>query len=304
MSRRCHFFFCAIIGLGIFSAMAQEPTPTVPANKKFNPPNLPPPMPVAPSPVTFFRQLLVLPPIERSAALTNRPPEARARIMAKVREYLALTPDERELRLRATELRWYLTPLLRVAPADRTARLATVPEVLRGLVESRLKQWDILPPPLQKEFLDNDRTLHYFARLEPTNSIAASPEQQKIAQEFDRFFELTKSEQQQTLTTLSVAERAAMEKTLQTFEKLPLQQRSTCLRNYAKFAGMTAAERAEFLKNAEHWAKLTPAERQSWRDLVARVPIMPPMPGNGLPANILPPMPQKIPRPSVATNHN
>ena len=67
------------------------------------------------SPVDFFRQLLAMTPAERVASLTNRPPEARARILAKVREYQALGPDERELRLRATELRWYLTPLLRTA---------------------------------------------------------------------------------------------------------------------------------------------------------------------------------------------
>jgi len=80
----------------------------------------PPPLPpLAPSPVTFFRELLAMSPAERNNSLTNRTPEARARIMAKVREYQKLAPDERELRLRATELRWYLTPLFRTAPADR-----------------------------------------------------------------------------------------------------------------------------------------------------------------------------------------
>ena len=298
MSGRLHLFLCTAILAVFFSAHAQLPPP--PAAKKFSvPKNLLPPMPVAPSPVTFFRQLLVMSPLERKAALTNRPPETRARIIAKVREYLALAPDERELRLRATELRWYLTPLLHVAPADRATRLALVPEDLQPLVKSRLQQWDILPPPLQKEFLDNDRTLHYFARVEPTNSVVASPEQQKTAEAFDRFFELNRQEKQQTLNTLSAAERAAMEKTLRTFDQLPPQQRATCVHNYAKFAGMSAADRTEFLANAEHWSKMTPAERQSWRDLVAHVPILPPMP-----ANIFPTPPVGFSRPSVATNRN
>jgi hypothetical protein len=69
-----------------------------------------------------------------------------------------------------------------------------------------------------------------------------------------------------------------MEKTLQTFAQLPPQQRIRCLRNYAKFAGMSAAERAEFLKNAEHWSQMSPKERQTWRDLVAQVPVWPPLP--------------------------
>ena len=303
MSGRIHVFFCTAMLAVMSPATDQLPPP--PSVRNFSvPTNRLPPLPVAPSPVAFFRQLLVMSPIERRAALTNRPPEARDRILAKVHDYLVLGPDERELRLRATELRWHLTPLLRVAPADRAARLALVPEDLRGLVSSRLKQWDILPPPLQMEFLNNDRTLHYFARVEPTNSVAASPAQQKVAEAFDRFFELNRQEKQQALNTLSAAEQAAMKKTLRTFDKLPLQLRATCVRNYAKFAGMSTVERTEFLANAEHWSKLTPAERQSWRDLVAHVPILPPMPGNGGPASILPPLPPKNSRTSVATNQN
>ena len=78
------------------------------------------PVPVH-SPVDFFRQLLAMSPDQRAAALTNRSPEIRARILAKVDEYEALDPDDRELRLRATDLRWWLTPLLRLPPA-RAAR--------------------------------------------------------------------------------------------------------------------------------------------------------------------------------------
>ncbi|HTV76036.1 MAG TPA: hypothetical protein VMD57_03480, partial [Candidatus Baltobacteraceae bacterium] len=64
------------------------------------------------SPVEFFRQLLAMTPDERDNCLKIHPPEIRERILAKVAEYEALDPDERELRLRATELRWYLMPLL------------------------------------------------------------------------------------------------------------------------------------------------------------------------------------------------
>jgi len=292
MTRLRTALFCLVAGLVVFTASAQSPT---------TPPPLPPMPPPAQSPVKIFRDLLVMSPIERRNALTNRPPEARARIMAKVYEYLKLDPSERELRLRATELRWYLTPLFRTAPADRGSRLAQVPGELRGLVESRLAQWDLLPPPVQKEFLDTDRPLHWFAHVEVTNTVAVSPEAQQIADQFNQFFELTDTEKQQALSTLSDSERAAMEKTLQSFDQLPLQQRLVCMRNYAKFAGMSGPERAEFLKNAEHWSQMSPQERQSWRDLVAHVPQWPPLPGSAgppLPPNIVP----RVAKPSVATN--
>ena len=302
MSRFHQIVFGAATAALVFSASAQTPMPVAPKNYS-TPTNLLPPAPQTPSsPVAFFRQLLVMSPAERSTALASRPPESRARITAKIREYLALDPNERELRLRATELRWYLAPLFRLPVADRTTRAAQMPEELRAIVNSRLAQWDALTPELQKEFLDNDKTLHYFARVETTNNVAATAEQQKISEQFNQFFELTPEEKIQTLNTLSDAERAAMEQTLATFEKLPVKQRLQCTRNYAKFAGMSGPERAEFLKNAERWSQMSPKERQSWRDLVARVPMMPPLPQATVPANLIPHPAPKIPRTSVVTN--
>ena len=42
-----------------------------------------------------------------------------------------------------------------------------------------------------------------------------------ISAQFNQFFELTPDEKQETLNTLSDAERAQMEKTLQSFSALP-----------------------------------------------------------------------------------
>ena len=106
-----------------------------------------------------FRQLLAMTPDERETFLTNRPPEIRARIIAKIAEYEALDPNERELRLRATDLRWYLMPLLRESPTNRTARLAQIPVDMRELVQYRLDEWTILPPMLKEEFLENEHIL-------------------------------------------------------------------------------------------------------------------------------------------------
>lgn len=257
------------------------------------------------APVAQFRELLAMTPAARNQSLSNRPPEVRTRILGKVREYLALAPDERELRLRATELRWYLSPLFRTPPDERGHRLEQVPAELRSVVQSRLAQWDILPPQIQKELLASDRPLHYFASMGGTNAAAQSLEQQKISDQFNQFFEFTPEEKVQALGTLSESERQQMESTLNHFEQLPLAQRRLCLKNFAKFAGMTATERSEFLKNAEQWSKMSPTERQSWRDLVSNVPQWPPLPPapTGMPANLIPPGPSpKFTKPGVATN--
>lgn len=293
--------------LAVFSVSAQpSPIPArVPASLENSnslmllTPSLPP------SPVTLFRNLLAMSVPERASFLTNRPPQIRASILAKVREYQAMPPDERELRLQATELRWYLMPLLHDSSTNLNMLLARVPASLQELVKSRLAQWEILPPPLKQEFLENDRAVHYFSRIEPPG--AAGPnlsdeQRQAIADQFNQFFELTPVEKQKALRTLSGTERAQMEKTLQAFGQLPLRQRLLCLHNYAKFAGMNAGERTDFLKNAERWSQMTPAERQTWRDLVANVPLWPPVPPAAIPAGLIPHAPPRPAHTSVATN--
>jgi hypothetical protein len=303
MTRLCQPIFCLAAAIVVFGVQAQN-FPLPPARIPAAALNLMPPTPPAGSPVAFFRTLLAMSPKERVDYLTNRPPEFRARILVKVHEYEMLDPDERELRLCATELRWYLMPLLQTGATNRDAQLARVPDDLRDIVKNRLIQWDILPPPLKQEFLENDRALHYFTRVEaPGDSAAddaADRQRQKIAEQFNQFFELTLAEKQKTLNTLSTAQRVQMEKTLRSFEQLPPPQRSECVRNYAKFAGMSAAERAQFLKNAERWSQMSPAERQAWRDLVAHVPQWPPLPPRLMPP--MPPVPPQISHQSIATN--
>ena len=286
--------------------LAAETTPNVPASPGLLsvPANLlPPTLPQAKSPVDLFRELLAMKPAEQENFLTNRPPATRARILAKVREYEALDPDERELRLRATELRWYLLPLLHESPTNRAAQLAAIPENLRSLVKDRLMRWDILPPPLQTEFFESERALRYFTHVDPSNSPPMPPlpqdhgwhhgtrgsdlahwnalsadQRQKITAQFNQFFELTPEEKQTTLNSLSDAERQQMEKTLETFGQLPPGQRQQCLRAFTEFAGMSVQEKQDFLKNAQRWSQMSPKERQTWRDLVTNVPEWPPMP--------------------------
>ena len=308
------------------------PATNLPAPRRLllAPTNVLPPMPpqVQP-PVAFFRKLLAMTPAEQENYLTNRSPEIRGRILAKIREYQALDPAEREMRLRATELRWYLLPLLRTPPADRAARLAAVPDDLRDLVKARLAQWDILLPALQQEFLENERALRYFSHVDATNNPplpgggggrtppdsdlarwnALSEEQrQRITVQFNQFFELKPLEKQKTLGTLPPLERRQMEKTLQTFDQLPPLQRRECVHAFTKFAGMSPPDRAEFLKNAERWSQMSPQERRTWRDLVANVPKWPSLPPR--PAPPMPPLPQAFApltphlHPTAATNHN
>ena len=284
------------------------------------------PVPTAKSPVATFRELLALKPEERESRLADRKPEARQQILAKLDEYKLLNSDERELRLRATELRWWLLPLMRQSSTNRAAGLALVPKEYRELIEDRMIRWDLLPPDLQTELLGNEEAArlltqietstasqrkHYLdslppdrqhqleARLERWQKMSAA-EQRATCERFDRFFELTAPEQEQVLGTFTEAERQQMEQTLQSFEKLSREERQACIRSFEKFAGMNTRQRQQFLKNAERWRQMSPSEREEWRKLVNKVPDWPPLPpGLGDTPPPLPPDFRRPPQPTV-----
>jgi len=251
----------------------------------------------AKSPVAMFRELLAMPRADRARFIATRPPEAQKIIRAKLREYETLRPEQRELRLKSTELRWYMLTLMSAPATNRNAQLQAVPAEDRELVAARLAEWDALRPEVQQELLQNEATLQYFsevnsgvaenispARRERLEASVAQwralPEERRreIALRFNRFFDLSADEQARALQNLSSAERRQIQKTLKSFEGLPDAQRRQCVASFEKLASLSVEERQEFLKNAERWKLMDPEERQAWRELVSQLSIQPPLP--------------------------
>lgn len=301
--------------LGVCGASAEvstQPAPVAVIARRPAVPSLPQP---PKSPVAFFRELLAVPAERRGEFLTNRTEETKQRILAKLREYSELPANERELRLQATELRWYLTPLLAATATNRPAMLEAVPADLRPIVSSRLVLWSITPPVLRTQILEDDRKMRLYLQLE-----ASSPDQQetllksqppeqrgeiekgfaqwralpaadrqKALDRVNRFFDLSAAEKGKVLAKFTDAERQQMEKTLKTFEQLPPDKRARCVRAFGKFASMAPEARAEFLVNARRWEAMSASERATFRKLVELAPRLPPTPPT--PPRVRPPTP-------------
>jgi hypothetical protein len=282
--------------------------------------------PVQSSPIDFFRDLLGMTSEERNNALTNRSPYTRKQILTKLREYEAMKPEQRELRLRVTELRWYLLPIMKTPATNRLAQLALTPPDQREIITDRLREWDALPPAVQKELLDNEAGVRYFTEMNAVSDPREisvprriklelgvsqwqklpAEKREKILDRFNQFFDLRPAEKEKALSTLSEAERRQIEKTLHKFDSLPAAQRALCLKTFDQFANMSLVERHQFLKNAERWKTMSLEERQSWRDLVNRVSQLPPTSPDS-PTNRRPPRPifhLPKPKPALATNGN
>ncbi len=299
MSAAKHFallVWLAAAGTLVVSAQVASPAPAArPARE------MPPPLPVQ-SPIDFFRFLLAAPSAEREKALAARPPNQRKQIELKLKEYTLLPLDERELRLQMTEMRYYMKPLMEASPASRGNLFLAVPEDKRKLIESRLQAWDRLPRDIQKSLLSQEDTIHYLVRLETSteaqrrvilerfpaerrakleNEIAAwkrLPEDQrrKMYTQFLQFFELTPREKTKILSTLSDTERQQMEAALNQFSQLGRAERRLVLDSFGKLADFSTEQRNRFLRQADLWQVLPPSDRKLFRDLVTKLPPMPP----------------------------
>jgi len=275
------------------------------------------------SPVDFFRELLAMTPSQRAQALTNRPPETRKLILAKVREYLSLNADERELRLKATELEWRLVPLMKASPTNRAPQLAALSEDDRKMIEARLKEWDQLPESVKTNLLDRRESIRLYIQMKSGTATSTNiyiplrpkvqedlkklqalsdPERQKLIDRFNQYFDFSPREREKVLRTLTSAEKEQIGKTLSKFESLSRQQRAQCLRSFEQFANMSVAERQQFLKNAERWIMMTPKQRQDWRDLVEKISITPTAPAFVSAPMPPPPAPRRSRQPALTTN--
>jgi hypothetical protein len=251
-----------------------------------------------PCPVELFRQLLDKNCEAQEQLLTNRPPEIREQIAAKVREYQALPKEQRELKLRATELRWHLRRLMSAPAANRPALLAAVPAPERKWAAMRLLQWDKLPAAAQAELQTNEAAIVYFTTPDEQKSnywVNSAPalgnltsdgidkwrslsgaERQKNLAGFKQYFDLPPAERDKILNSYSEVERQQIEKTLKKYEEFTPAQRALCIHSFQKFSKLSPGEQEQFLQNAERWKLMTQAERQQWQELVDLAVIMPP----------------------------
>jgi hypothetical protein len=276
-----------------------------------------PPMP--PSPIAQFRAWLTNSPEALKVALARRSDESRQAIEKKIEEYKTLSPEERERRLTATELQWYVSFLINLPKEQRANGLKYVPTLWQPMVMERLATWDKMSPELQQEARAHPLVMEYVgtpadekdAVLKSLSAEQRAALRQRLAQwqflpavertrlneRLDEFFSMPPEKQQRTLNNFSDAERKNMERTLQSFRNLTHEQREVCIKSFAqfaqKFAAMTDAERIAFLKNAERWQEMSQKDRDVWRQIVAIVPPMPPVP--------LPPLPNPL-FPNVSTN--
>jgi hypothetical protein len=249
-----------------------------------------PPKTFPASPVALFRMLLMTNAAGREQWLAQKSPQQRDYIAAKIQEFETLAPAERENRLQTLQLRWVMPLLMKMTLVERTERLATLPAEERALIEKQFpRTWDILPPPVRQDVLENQMALGYFIPGSGSSNVwtamtAAQREElqrqfenldkmppvrrNQAMERFKQFVERPSAEKDKALDRLTASERTQMEQTLTKFDNLPAGQREQALAGFRKFAELSPADRAAFLKSAQQWQKMSAADRERWRKIV------------------------------------
>ncbi|PAW81149.1 MAG: hypothetical protein B9S33_17125 [Pedosphaera sp. Tous-C6FEB] len=262
--------------------------------------------PAARNPVVIFRDLLAMRTDAREKELAAKPERLRTVLTSRLREYDSLSPLAREARLRSTELRYHLHPLLTMPLPERAAKVAAVPESFRALVAERLAAWDKLPAEIQREVLANERLVQAITRPAVPNAFPPLPpglepkvpddlvhwqslgplQREQLLDSFTHYFRLDEQAKTRVVASLPAPKRAETARTLDQLDQLSPEERAACLTALRRLGQMSPAEQARFYANAEQWQKMSEQERNAWRKVVTEFPPLPP--GAGLPP--LPPL--------------
>jgi len=244
------------------------------------------------SPLEAFRKLLVMSPEQRQAELSKRSARSAKLLQRKLAEYDAMEPGLRELRLQATELGYYLNPLLTRSKKEREISLKHMPQKFASLIRVRLEKWDQLPREMKDGIRKNRWMMHAVLRYGPKFAGSAlakrlpastsrdaeehikawqslTPEkQEQLLQSFNTFFSLNSDEQERVIARLPEYQRAKVFATLGEIQRLPEASRRECMNALQRFIAMDAKQRMAFFHNAEEWKKLSEVEKKSWRTVV------------------------------------
>ena len=215
----------------------------------------------------------------REAWLAAKSAASRAAIEVKLREYEAMPPEQRDQKLRASQISWYLPPLMKMPATNRAAVLVAIPEEDRKIIEMRLGQLSILPPPILAQLTTNQNLLRMIDAGQKTGSnvlMILSADQRRLAEQvypvWTNLLMLPPSDLSKRLARLTAADRANMELALNKFgnlttRNLTTQERAQARDGFKKFAELSASEREAFLNSARRWQAMNEKEREVWRNL-------------------------------------
>ena len=282
------------------------------------------------SPVDFFRGLLSMSVEQRLDVLSDRRPNERTAILAKVREYERLSADVREKRLWQTEFHYFFHGLRSLDRSEREIALQAIEDPMKSRLWIGFQLWDGLDLESRDALIQERRAVTYLlTRVHELSALEEEPEandvrigsvtnvdagavslsraiqdleatHRKLLEDFDVLAE--------QVGPMSAEEEAQLRVLVEAFVSLPQQKRDETFRTVLELAESSEGERQAFVQEALRWREISPEERAKWRYIATQLP---PMPwdlaieiGNGATRYTIPPTPPGFPDVPVRRSAN
>jgi hypothetical protein len=114
-------------------------------------------------------------------------------------------------------------------------------------------------------------------RLQKWNNLPAT-QRQELSDRFTVLFRSEENAREKIISALPEDVRKPVQQLTQQLKQLPPEQQKKCTVALNKFLKMSPDEQRQFLQNASRWQKMSEKEHNAWRQVVNKVPQIPPMP--------------------------
>ena len=100
---------------------------------------------------------------------------------------------------------------------------------------------------------------------------------------YQKFFTLADEKRERVLAKIPMPQRLNVQSRLEQLENLTPEAKKQCLEALTKYAQMTPNERILFKAHAERWKLMPPSEHTVWKNVVKKLPPLPPIRTRSLP---------------------
>jgi hypothetical protein len=251
------------------------------------------------SPIEHFRIVLNLSSEDLEKYILRQKPHVQPILRKKIEEYASLSRAEKDFRLRATELHYYLDSLLEHNSTVSLDSLPPLPESLKEEIMRAVHFWNNLSNAQRDLLFTKKATISYLVSLSrenvpplPVNRPAISPEWANMY----HFLQLPYEKQKEFLGSDKLNQAPKMGKVLEAFSKLSVDEKERCANALVCFLSFPRDLQDRVADGLTYWNSLDPSERTVWREIAGRSPAILPMSNDisALTANAYPPFPVKM----------
>lgn len=231
------------------------------------------------SPVAQFRDLLSYSEDQQRAFVIKQAPEIQSILSSKLDEYRNLPSAQREFKLVATELHFYLDPVLKSHEnIDRTL-FSQAPSHVQHYLNMAVEFWNGLSIPHRDLLLSKKAAVSYLISLSYKSGESQSYDPSKSEWDGLYSFLLMPSDQQKAfLDSVDVNPSGTINKILTAFENLDEEERKRCAHAFVCYLSFPPQLKKQLNDGLHSWAEKPPIERSLWREIAEKYPKITPIP--------------------------